>query len=203
LPRRGTGHTWPAAELRPTPTGANLHGVTSIEIPRLTEGDVVDLILADHRLFEDLLHFVRDKTKDRDVGRKALADVVVAHAVAEELHVYPALVHKRAVDEEEVEHSKHEHLEGNERLLELLQVEDVQSEDFDEAVENLTKALAHHLDEEEREILNPARTDVEDSVKRDLGKNFAEERNRQLETGPGNVDTLRQLIQKERAESTR
>ena len=182
-------------------TGTNLHGVTTIEIPHLTEGDVVDLIVADHRLFEDLLHFVRDKTKDRAAGRKALADVVVAHAIAEELHVYPTLVHKRAVDEEEVEHSKHEHLEGNERLLELLQVDDVQSEDFDEAVEKLTKALAHHLDEEEREILNPARTDVEDSVKRDLGKKFAEERNRQLDQGPGNVETLRALIEKERAES--
>jgi hypothetical protein len=172
--------------------------VTTIEIPRPTEGDVVELILADHRLFEDLLHLLRDKTQDRVAVRRALADVVAAHAEAEEKHVYPTLVRKRAVDEEDVEHSTHEHLEGNQALLELLEVEDVQSEDFDEAIENLTKALAHHLDEEEREILNPARTDVEDAVKLDLGKKWAEERNRQLDAHAGEPDNLRKLIEEEK-----
>ena len=172
--------------------------MTTIEIPRPTEGDVVDLILADHRLFEDLLHQLRDKTQDRVAVRRALADVVAAHAEAEEKHVYPALVRKKAVEEDDVEHSTHEHLEGNQALLELLEVEDVQSEDFDEAIENLTKALAHHLDEEEREILNPARTDVEDSVKQDLGKKWAEERNHQLDAHAGEPDNLRKLIEEEK-----
>jgi hypothetical protein len=172
--------------------------VTTIEIPRPTEGDVVDLIMADHRLFEDLLHQLRDVTQDRVAVRKALADLVAAHAEAEERHVYPALVRKRAVDEEDVEHGTHEHLEGNEKLLALMEVEDVESEDFGQAVEDLTKALAHHLDEEEREILNPARTDVEDSVKVDLGKKFAAERARQLDLGAGDPDNLRTLIEKER-----
>jgi hemerythrin superfamily protein len=171
--------------------------VTTIEIPRPTEGDVVDLILADHRLFEDLLHLLRDVTQDRDAVRHALADLVAAHAEAEERHVYPTLVRKRAVDEEDVEHGTHEHLEGNQRLLELLGVEDVKSEEFDDAVEELTKALAHHLDEEEREILNPARTDVEDAVKQDLGRKFAAERNSQLDAHAGEPENLRRLIEKE------
>jgi hypothetical protein len=172
--------------------------VTTTEIPRPIEGDVVDLILADHRLFEDLLRLLRDVTQDRVAVRTALADVVAAHAEAEEAHVYPTLVRKQAVDEEDVEHGTHEHLEGNEKLLALLQVEDVKSEDFDEAVEELTKALAHHLDEEEREILNPARTEVEDAVKQDLGRKFAEERNRQLDLHAGAPENLRKLIEKER-----
>jgi hemerythrin superfamily protein len=172
--------------------------VTTIEIPRPTEGDVVDLILADHRLFEDLLHQLRDKTQDREAVRTVLADVVAAHAEAEEQYVYPALVRKRAVDEEDVEHSTHEHLEGNERLVELLEVPDVQSEDFDQAVENLTKALAHHLDEEEREILNPARTEVSADVKADIGRKFAAERARQLDGHAGDPDNLRKLIEKEK-----
>jgi hemerythrin HHE cation binding domain-containing protein len=172
--------------------------VTTIEIPRPTEGDVVSLILADHRLFEDLMHLLRDKTQDRVAVRKALADVVASHAEAEERHVYPTLVRKHAVDEEEVVHSTHEHLESNERLLDLMEVEDVQSEDFDEAVEELTRALAHHLDEEEREILNPARTDVPADVRADLGRLFAEERNRQLDAGAGDPENLRRLIDNER-----
>ena len=172
--------------------------MTTIELPRPTEGDVVDLILADHRLFEDLLHQLRDVTQDRVAVRKALADIVAAHAEAEEQHVYPTLVRKKAVDEEDVEHGTHEHLEGNQKLLALLEVEDVHSEDFDEAVEDLTKALAHHLDEEEREILNPARVDVSADVRLDLGRKFAEERNRQLDAGAGDPDNLRKLIEQER-----
>jgi hypothetical protein len=171
--------------------------VTTIEIPR-PDGDVVELILADHRLFEDLLHLLRDKTQDRAAVRAALADVLVAHAEAEERYVYPTLVRQRAVDEEEVEHGRHEHLEGHERLLDLLEVQDLQSEDFDEAIEELTKALAHHLDEEEREILNPARTDVPEAIRLKLGHNFAAERNRQLDAGCGDIDNVRRLVRQQR-----
>jgi hypothetical protein len=172
--------------------------VSSIELPRPIAGDVVDLILADHRLFEDLLHLLRDETQDRVAVRGALADVLAAHAEAEERYVYPALVRKRAVDEEEVEHSTHEHLEVNEALLVLLEVRDIRSDDFDRAVEDLTRALAHHLDEEEREILNPARTDVPEDTRADLGARFADERNRQLDAGAGDLDNVRRLIAVER-----
>jgi hypothetical protein len=130
--------------------------------------------------------------------RSGLADVLVAHAEAEEQHVYPNLVRKQAVDADDVEHSEHEHLEINERLLDLLEVDDVGSGDFDEAVEELTKALAHHLDEEEREILNPARTDVADDVRADLGGRFAAERSAQLDAGAGDVENVRRLVQQGR-----
>jgi hemerythrin-like domain-containing protein len=173
--------------------------MTTYPIPRPSAGDVVDLILADHRLFEDLLRALRDVTQDRAAIRASLADLLAAHAGAEERHVYPALERRRTVDDEEIEHGTHEHLEGNERMLDLLEVRDVTSEDFDEAVEELTKALAHHLDEEERTILNPARTDVDAGVKAELGRAFAAERNRQLEEGAGKPDNLRRLIAAERA----
>ena len=173
--------------------------MTVPKIPRPTGGDIVDLILADHRLFEDLLHLLRDETQDRAAVRKALADLLAAHAEAEEKYVYPSLVRSRAVDEGDAEHGTHEHLEINEQLLALLAVDDMRSDDFDEAVEGLTKALAHHLDEEEREILNPARTELPVGTKAELGRKFAEERNRQLDAGAGNADNVRRLITAERA----
>jgi hypothetical protein len=172
--------------------------VTTVEIPRPTDGDVVDLILADHRLFEDLLHLLRDVTADRAAVRTALADLVAAHAIAEELHVYPALAGRNAVDDEDIEHGTHEHLEANEKLLALVLVDDLHSAAFDEAVEELTRALAHHLDEEEREILNPARTDVPQASRSELGAAFARERNRQLDAGAGSPESLRRLIAQER-----
>lgn len=158
----------------------------------------MDLILADHRLFEDLLHLLRDITQDRVAVRVSLADVLAAHAIAEERHVYPTLAGRHAIDEDEVEHSTREHLDVSEKLLALLEVPDPRSEDFDAAVEDLTRALAHHLDEEEREILNPARTEVDADVKADLGRRFAEERNRQIDARAGEPDSLRRLIAEER-----
>src|SRR2546423_7508422 len=172
--------------------------VTTIEIPRPTSGDVVDLILADHRLFEDLLRLLRDETQDPVAVRAALSDVLAAHAEAEERHVYPALVRKRAVEEDDVEHSTHEHLEVNEELVKLLEVADVRSDDFGEAVENLTPGLPHPPDEEEREIPNPARTDGPEQTRTELGAKFADERNRQLDAGAGSLANVSHLIEEEK-----
>ena len=55
-----------------------------------TDGDVVERILEDHRLFEDLLRECRRTDRDRAAARTALAEVLVAHAVAEEEKVYPS-----------------------------------------------------------------------------------------------------------------
>ena len=72
--------------------------MTDLYLPRPTTGDVVDLILDDHRLFEDLLRQLRDATADREAARSALAAVLVAHGEAEEAKVYPSLVRKDAIE---------------------------------------------------------------------------------------------------------
>ena len=78
---------------------------TSIELGRPVSGDVIDLIVDDHRLFEQLLRQLRDATQDRDAVRHAFADVLIAHGEAEEELVYPVLRRKAAdVGEHEVEH---------------------------------------------------------------------------------------------------
>ena len=55
----------------------------SSSIPRPEQGDVVELILDDHRRFETLLRQLRDASSDRDAVRRALAALHVAHAVSE------------------------------------------------------------------------------------------------------------------------
>jgi hypothetical protein len=82
-----------------------------------TDGDVVEIILADHRWFEEALHELRDVRSDRPAVLADLATVLIAHAEAEESKVYPTLRSKNAIDDEEVEHSEHEHDEGNAALL--------------------------------------------------------------------------------------
>lgn len=160
------------------------------------DNDVVDLILSDHRRFEELLREVRNVDADQKSALAELSAILVAHAEAEEREVYPTLRYKSDdVGEHEVEHGSEEHDEGHEALLAVLEIGDPDAEEFGEAVEELTKALAHHLDEEERTILNPARTDVSEEVRERLGRAFLEERQRQLDSDCGDIDNVRRLVE--------
>jgi hemerythrin-like domain-containing protein len=159
-----------------------------------TDGDVVEIILADHRWFEEALHELRDVRSDRPAVLADLATVLIAHAEAEESKVYPTLRNKNAIDDEEVEHSEHEHDESNVALLALMEVEDTRSEDFDEKEHELSEALSHHLDEEERDVLNPARTNFSDEERAQLGADFGAERERLIQADCGNIDYVRKVV---------
>jgi hypothetical protein len=173
---------------------------TPIDLGRPVSGDVIDLILADHRRFESLLRDLRDSTADRDAVRQALATLHVAHAEAEEKHVYPKLRRKDAIDKEEEEHGEHEHAEGNQALLAVLELKGTDTQAFDDAVEKLAEKLNHHLTEEELTILNPAREEVGDQVRAELGGLFAEERNAQIDADCGRIDNVRRLVEEARRE---
>ncbi len=173
---------------------------TPIDLGRPVSGDVIDLILEDHRRFETLLRDLRDSTSDRDGVRKALAALHVAHAEAEEKHVYPKLRRKHAIDEHEAEHGEEEHAEGNEAMLKVLEFPEVEGEEFDDLVEELAGTLNHHLTEEELTILNPAREEVGAQALADLGEQFAAERNRQIDDDCGAVDNVRRLVAEARRE---
>ena len=163
-------------------------------LPRPTEGDVVEVILDDHRLFEELLRELRDETSDRAATRWLMAELLVAHGEAEESQVYPQLRRKDAIDEHEAEHGAREHDEGYQTLLPLLEADDVSGEQFSSAIHEFSETLLHHVDEEERDILNPARTEVSDDARRQLGRAWLAERNRMLDAGCGSLDQVRALV---------
>jgi len=173
---------------------------TTIDLGRPVHGDVIDLILDDHRRLEKLLRDLRDSSSDRAAVRRALATLHTAHAIAEERHVYPQLERRNAIDEDEAEHGEHEHAEGHEAMLAVLEVKGTDSQAFDDAVEELARVVNHHLTEEELTILNPARKDVSDRVRAELGQTFADERNRQIDQGCGGVEQLRELVASARKE---
>lgn len=168
--------------------------MTNIDLGRPVEGDVVDLILDDHRRFEALLRDLRDSSQDRDAVRRAFATLHVAHAEAEERYVYPKLKRKNAVDDEEADHGVEEHAEGNEALLKVLELKGTDTQAFDDAVEELAKLVNHHITEEELTILNPAREEVGPQVRADLGKQFADERNRQIDDDCGTLTNVRRIV---------
>ena len=168
--------------------------MTDYEIPRPTNGDVVELILDDHRFFEALLRDLRDATAEREAARATLAAVLIAHGEAEEAKVYASLKRKDAITAHEAEHGEEEHAEGNEALLALLECKGTDTQKFDDAVEDLATALNHHIGEEEQTILNPARTEVSEEVRQDLGVKWVTERNRLLEAGVGTLTNVREIV---------
>lgn len=174
--------------------------MTDHEIPRPTGGDVVELILDDHRLFEELLRALRDVEADREAARAALADAVVAHGEAEESEVYPQLRRTDAISAHDEHHGEEEHAEGNEALLELLRCEATDTQEFDDAVEKLATALNHHIGEEEQTILNPARTDVSEDVRRDLVTRWTAMRNHLLDDGCGSVENVERIVERDKQE---
>ncbi|MFD9240384.1 hemerythrin domain-containing protein [Streptomyces sp. NPDC059556] len=156
--------------------------------------DVVTVILEDHRTMEDLFRRMRSIEADRAAALKEFSALLIAHGEAEEAEVYGALKRFRGVDNEEVEHGTEEHAEGNKALLALLEVEDVGSDEWDERLEELVKAVAHHVDEEERTILNGARENVPDERRAELAVAFQKERARQLASDCGSPENVRKII---------
>ncbi|MEU8679408.1 hemerythrin domain-containing protein [Streptomyces sp. NPDC048560] len=156
--------------------------------------DVVTAILEDHRTMEELLRRMRSVEEDRGTALRDFAALLIAHGEAEEAEVYPALKRFHNVDNEEVEHGEEEHHEGNEALLALMEVEELGSEEWDEKLEELAKAVAHHLDEEERTILNGARESVPTERRAELGAVFLQDRAKHLKADCGNIDSVRALV---------
>ncbi|MFD3891315.1 hemerythrin domain-containing protein [Streptomyces sp. XHT-2] len=157
--------------------------------------DVVELILQDHRRMEDLFRRMRSVEDDRGAALREFSDLLIAHALAEESKVYPALKRYKNIEDDEVEHGEEEHDEGNQALLALLEVEEIGGDEWDEKLEELVEAVTHHADEEERTILNGARENVAMERREELGKAFWEERERQLKSGCGSVDNVRKIVE--------
>jgi hemerythrin superfamily protein len=174
--------------------------MTTIDLGRPQSGDVVELIISDHRRFEELLRELRNAESDRERVRAAFSALHVAHAEAEEKHVYPTLRRKSSVDADEVEHGEEEHAEGNEALLALLECSGTDTQKFDDALEKLAELVNHHVTEEELTILNPAREDVAEATRAELGEKFATERNRQIDSDCGNIVNVRRIVKQARSE---
>ncbi|SES16398.1 hemerythrin domain-containing protein [Actinokineospora terrae] len=158
-------------------------------------GDVIELILADHRRFEDLFRRLRDNSEDRVGALRDLAELLVAHAEAEEGEVYPALRRFQDIDAHEVEHGAEEHAEGHQALLALMEVGDPEAQEWDEKLEDLVKAINHHVDEEERTILNAARDTVPEQRRVELGEKFVEARAARVSAGCGDISHVRDLVE--------
>jgi hemerythrin-like domain-containing protein len=127
-----------------------------------TRRDVVDLLSADHREFDEIFRRLEElmgqSSPDALRRKRELVDEVtiglVKHSVAEETQVYPRV--EKQVDKEEAEHSKHEHAEAEETMkrLERMDPDDAQ---FDTEVATLIREIRHHVEHEESRMFSELR----------------------------------------------
>jgi len=130
-------------------------------VTQTPEQDVVDFLTADHKLMLELLGRIEQTTDPAE--RRDLADTLIAevmrHAVAEEMHVYPAIEKYVPNGKEEVAHDKQEHDE----LVDVMKrIEDLDAAEpaFLEQVREMEAMLRHHADDEESDQFPKLRASI-------------------------------------------
>jgi iron-sulfur cluster repair protein YtfE (RIC family) len=146
-------------------------------------GDVVDLIMADHREVERLFAELKEYPAKRPLVLPVLSALLTAHSRAEEAEVYP-VAKSEAGETEEVAHSQEEH-EQAEEILVRLNAADAQSPEFDAVLEELVDAVTHHVEQEESTVLPGMQTGLDNIRRMELGEAFAVSRAAHLGDMPG------------------
>ncbi|HEY0619245.1 MAG TPA: hemerythrin domain-containing protein [Kribbella sp.] len=158
-------------------------------------GDVVDLIMQDHREVERLFDELKDSPEKRKGLVPVLTTLLSAHSRAEEAEVYPAAA-AEAGEADDVAHSQEEHVEAD-QLLEKLAGTDPDSANFDKVLQDLIDAVSHHVEEEESKVLPGMRSNLSAERLAELGEAFAASRKEHLGEQPDDI-TREELLQQAR-----
>jgi len=161
-------------------------------------GDVVELIMNDHREVERLFSELANAPQKRPNLLPVLTTLLTAHSRAEEAEVYPAAV-AEADEAEEVAHSQEEHIEADE-LLAKLAATDPESPEFDGVLRELVDAVTHHVEEEETKVLPGMRQRLSGERRRELGEAFANSREKHLGQQPADITKEQLRLQAQNAD---
>ena len=161
------------------------------------QGDVVDLIMQDHREMERLFDELKSNPDKRPSLVPVMLTLLTAHERAEEAEVYPKA--REAGGAEDVEHSQKEHLEAD-QLATDLSTADPGSPDFGEKLDKLVEAVRHHIEEEEQTVLPHMRERMEPEQLTRLAEAFLTERKQHLGDQPEDISKSDLLQQAENIE---
>jgi hemerythrin superfamily protein len=154
--------------------------------------DVVDLIMQDHREVERIFEVLRTDPAQRAAMTPVLTTLLTAHSRAEEAEVYPA-ARDEASAADKVAHSQEEHVQADELLEQLAQV-DPESSEYVDILDQLVEAVTHHVEEEETSVLPALREGLPSDRLAELGDSFLASRAEHLGEQPGEI-TREQLQQ--------
>lgn len=147
-------------------------------------GDVVDLIMKDHRELERIFDELMSSPDKRPNLVPVMTTLLTAHSRAEEAEVYPAA--REAGGEQDVEHSQKEHLEADQLAKEVAEA-DPTSADFGEKLKKLIDAVKHHVEEEESTVLPGMRERLDADQLSKLGDAFLASRKEHLGDQPADI----------------
>lgn len=154
--------------------------------------DVVELIKNDHREVERLFDLLKKQPATRGLNFPVLCALLIAHSRAEEAEVYP-VAKDEAGETDEVAHSQGEHAEA-EHMLEQMAAMDADSAEFAAALDELIKAVNHHVEEEESRVLPGIQQRLSEARRAELADAFVTARAEHLGDRPGQAtrDELQQ-----------
>jgi hypothetical protein len=146
--------------------------------------DVVELIKSDHREVERLFDLLKNQPATRGLNFPVLCALLIAHSRAEEVEVYP-VAKDEAGESEEVAHSQGEHAEA-EHMLEEMTAMEPESAEFESALDELIKAVNHHVEEEEESRVLPGMQErLSETRRAELAEAFVTARTEHLGDRPG------------------
>lgn len=116
--------------------------------------DLIDVLVAEHRVVEQLFAEI-ETTTDDPRRRRDIVDVVIAeltrHSAAEERYLYPTTREHLSAGEDLAKHELAEHAEAAE-LISRIKPLDATDPDLDPLITRLMADMRHHVQEEETEL---------------------------------------------------
>jgi hemerythrin superfamily protein len=127
----------------------------------MTENDVLDVLITDHREVLELVSEIRATTDpaQRRERTDILISELVRHSVAEEMYVYPVIRDHLPNGEQVVQHDIEEH-DQLERIMKELEGADPSGAGFMVLIDELETTLRNHVRSEEDEQFPKLRAQV-------------------------------------------
>ncbi len=131
--------------------------------------DAIELLKRQHRFVEDLLSQIEQEGEDEEEKLELvqeLADNIAAHTAIEEQIFYPAVYGDDTRDL--LEEALEEHLALKRLIVDLVTIDSSDAE-FEAKVEVLKERVAHHVEEEERELFPKVTAELSSSYLVSMG----------------------------------
>lgn len=166
------------------------------------QAEIFRILSLQHREVDAMLSQLA-ATDDVELRAKllpVLEQQLLAHAKAEEETLYVKL--KREGEKSEAKHAEREHRDIEEALTELLALEP-DDDEFPVALQNLTKTVKHHVEEEESDLYDAASRAFDTEQLDEIAAEFVENRRMQLEKLGGTDDDYAELSKDELLQQAR
>ncbi|RIL00866.1 MAG: hypothetical protein DCC71_18330 [Proteobacteria bacterium] len=148
----------------------------------MSQGTIYEVLQEDHRAVSELIQQALASTDDeeRDDLIAQIAEELTAHSEAESQTFYAAL-REHPETQQLVDDAEREHQDVTMLLDELDQVDDEDA--VEQGIRRLKQLVEHHVQEEESEIFESARTVLGEEEAREIARRFEEEKGERMGDG--------------------